>query len=53
MNKQTITTVISIAEQGKIIGGIEIKPKDPRRFLDSIKEIFKPTPTIPYPIFNW
>ncbi len=52
MNNQATTAVISVTEQGKIMGGVDIGPKLkwPNPIL---KDIFKPTPTIPYPIINW
>ena len=52
MHNLTGTAVISIAEQGKIMGGADVGPR-PKSLFPNIKDILKPTPTIPYPIFNW
>ena len=48
MKNQTNTASIALDEIGKIIGGLEIKPKS-KSILDQIKDSFKPTPTIPIP----
>ncbi len=48
MNNQTKTASIAIDEQGKIMGGLEIRPKS-KSIIDQIKEAMKPTPTIPLP----
>jgi hypothetical protein len=48
MNNQATTAVISITEQGKIMGGADVGPK-PKKPFPNIKDILKPTPTIPYP----
>lgn len=56
MNKKATTAVISITEQGRIMGGSDTIPK-PKLPLPIIKDILRPTPTIPYPpitiSINW
>jgi hypothetical protein len=48
MNNQPNTTSITVDEQGKIMGGLEIRPKL-KSIIDQIKESMKPTPTVPKP----
>ena len=46
MKNQKITASIAIDEQGKIMGGSDVRPR-PKSIIDRIKDSLKPTPTIP------
>jgi hypothetical protein len=46
MKNQKITASIAIDEQGKIMGGSDVRPR-PKSIIDRIKDGLKPTPTIP------
>jgi hypothetical protein len=44
------TASMSIDEQGRVMGGTDIGCQSPINPSKIIKDIFKPTPTIPYPV---
>jgi hypothetical protein len=46
MKNHKMTASIALDEQGKIMGGSDVRPKS-KSFIDSIKNVLKPTPTIP------